>query len=215
MKKNIKIIISVLIIILLCVGLVYVFINNIENSSEKEEKMEFSKLYNVDENHVFETISVKDAVDLLENGTGIIYLGYSDCPWCQDIVPLLNESAKNNDVSKVYYIEDFYNMRPDKTSNPKYQNEYNKIVDIIKKYEDKINEQIKEDNIIKVPLVLFVKDGEILGYQKGTVEGHNISQDENGNNYLRDLTDEEEQEITKKLNNLINKIYPNACSGSC
>ena len=155
MKKNIKIIISVLIIILLCVGLVYVFINNIENSSEKEEKMEFSKLYNVDENHVFETISVKDAVDLLENGTGIIYLGYSDCPWCQDIVPLLNESAKNNDVR------------------------------------------------------------EILGYQKGTVEGHNISQDENGNNYLRDLTDEEEQEITKKLNNLINKIYPNACSGSC
>lgn len=209
----------VLVIILLCIGLVYRFVsnkNNINtNVNKNEDKVEFSKLYEVDENNVFEKISVEGAVNLLENGTGILYLGFSKCPWCQDLVPLLNESAKDNSINSVYYIEDFFDMRPDKVENPKYQEEYNKMVDIIEEYENKTNEQIKEGNIIKVPLVLFVKKGEIVGYQKGTIEGHNIEKDENDNYFLRDLTDEEKKEIRKKLYNLINKIYSNTCSGSC
>lgn len=219
MKKFVKYIMLVLIIVFLCIELVYRFVSNKNNENtninKNEDKIEFSKLYEVDENNVFEKISAETAVDLLENGTGILYLGFPKCPWCQDLVPLLNESAKDNSINSVYYIEDFFDMRPDKVENPKYQNEYNKIVKIIEEYENKTNNQIKEDNIIKVPLILFIKKGEIVGYQKGTVEGHNIKQDENGEYFLRDLTDDEKKEIRKNLYNLINKIYSNACSGSC
>lgn len=219
MKKFVKYIMLVLIIVFLCIELVYRFVSNKNNENtninKNEDKIEFSKLYEVDENNVFEKISAETAVNLLENGTGILYLGFPKCPWCQDLVPLLNESAKDNSINSVYYIEDFFDMRPDKVENPKYQDEYNKIVKIIEEYENKTNNQIKEDNIIKVPLILFVKNGEIVGYQKGTVEGHNLEKDENGEYFLRDLTDDEKKEIRKNFYDLINEIYSNACSGSC
>ncbi|MBP3635266.1 MAG: hypothetical protein J6J17_02240 [Bacilli bacterium] len=219
MKKSVKIIILVLTIVLLGVGLVYRFISNKNNANNtikvNEDKVEFSKLYDVDENNVFEKISADAAIDLLEKGTGILYLGYPKCPWCQDLIPLLNKAAKDNNIGSIYYIEKFFDMRPDKVENPKYQEEYNKIIKYIDEYEIKINEKIKEDDIIKVPLVLFVKNGKIIGYQKGTISGHEITKNENGKYELRDLTDEEKTTIISKLNSLINKIYSNACSSGC
>ena len=156
MKNKIKIVILI-VVILFCIVLINNIINNEDNKIENKDKIKFSKLYDVDEDNVFEKMSAEGAANLVENGTGILYLGYTNCPWCQDLVPLLNKVAKNNNINSVYYIEDFYDMRPDKSANPKHNTEYNKIVSKIEEYENKTGESIKEDNIIRVPLVLFVK----------------------------------------------------------
>lgn len=214
MKNKIKIVIFI-VVVLFCIVLINNIVTNEDNKIENKDKIKFSKLYDVDEDNVFEKMSAEGAANLVENGTGILYLGYTNCPWCQDLVPLLNKIAKNNNINSVYYIEDFYDMRPDKSANPKYNAEYNKIVSKIEEYENKTGESIKEDNIIRVPLVLFVKNGEIVGYQLGTVEEHEITKDENNNYTLRDLTEDEINTINKKLENLIHKIYSNACSSGC
>lgn len=208
MKKYLKYIV-ILLFILLIIGVIYY-----KNSSNN-----FSKLYNVDKNHIFEKISPKAAVDLIKNKTGIIYLGYPDCPWCQKLVPLLNESAKENVVEKIYYIDDFYSMRPDKNENPTNEEEYNELVKLLGSEIVELKSDENEYDIIRVPVVLFVKNGKIVDYHKGTYDGHELKtkKDENGKitYYLEDLTNKQKENVKNVLEEKIRKVYSNKCSAGC
>lgn len=205
MKKYIKIIL----ILLLIIGIIFCI--HMNNNS-------FSKLYNIKKDNVYEKISAKNAVYLIENGTGIIYIGYPKCPWCQKLVPILNEIAKEDEVKNIYYIDNFYNMRPDKNENPKNVKEYNKLVDLLG---DKIVEMKSEEaefNIIRVPLVLFIKNGKIVDYHSGTYEGHILKEKTNKNGekvkYLEELTNNQKQELKNVLDEKIRKVYSNKCSSN-
>jgi thiol-disulfide isomerase/thioredoxin len=43
--------------------------------------------------------------------TFIVYVGFSACPWCRSVIPYVLESAKENNVDKIYYV----NVREDNT----------------------------------------------------------------------------------------------------
>lgn len=50
--------------------------------------------------------SDKDIVDAINNEESfIVYFGFNDCPWCRSIVPSLIESAKDNKVEEIYYVD--------------------------------------------------------------------------------------------------------------
>ena len=66
----------------------------------------------------------EEIINILEHGTGVVYLGFPECPWCTAYVPYLNEVAKANDVDKVYYYN-ILNDRKDNTDN------YKKMIDIL------------------------------------------------------------------------------------
>ena len=208
MKKYVKYILIFIFICLVIGIIVYINISKL-----------FYKLYDVDKNHVFEKISAKSAVNLIKNETGIIYLGYPDCPWCQDLVPLVNEIAKENLVEKVYYIDDFYYMRPDKNDKPKKQNEYNELVKLLGSEIVELKSSGNEYDIIRVPIVLFVKNGKIVDYHKGTYDGHEIKtkKDETGKTiyYLEDLTYTQKETIKNTLEEKIKKVYSNKCDSGC
>lgn len=208
MKKYVK---YILIFIFICLVIGIIVYINISKP--------FYKLYDVDKNHVFEKISAKSAVNLIKNETGIIYLGYPDCPWCQDLVPLVNEIAKENLVEKVYYIDDFYYMRPDKNDKPKKQNEYNELVKLLGSEIVELKSSENEYDIIRVPVVLFIKNGKIVDYHKGTYDGHEIKtkKDKNGKTiyYLEDLTNMQKQNIKNTLEEKIKKVYSNKCDSGC
>lgn len=195
--------------------------NNIELKETEGEY--FSKLYEgINKENPYKRINAKDAVDMVQNGTGILYLGYTTCPWCKQIVTVLNDAAKENNINSIYYIEKFYEMRPDKNSIPKNIEEYNKLLELLddiipfEKDENGNNTKLK---IIRVPLILFIKNGEIVDYHSGTYEGHNLMTkiDENGNEvkYLEDLTSEQRKNIKKILSDKINKIYDKNCNNGC
>lgn len=213
MKKYLKVILVLLFILIAGLIFFYIYISNNDSN-------QFSKLYkDVSNDNVYKKISAKDAIDLIESKTGIIYIGYSSCPWCQQLVPLLNEVAKEDEVEIIYYIDNFYNMRPDKNDNPKNEKEYNKLVNLLGDEIVEMKSEESEFNIIRVPLVLFVKDGKIVDYNKGTYEGHNLKEkiDKNGNKvkYLEKLTQKQKQEIKNVLDEKIKKVYPNKCSDGC
>lgn len=217
MKKLIYIILVVLILS------VSIGCNKAYNKKIETEAEYFSKLYEgVDSSNVYKRINAEDAVNMLKEGTGILYIGYNTCPWCKQIVPVLNDAAKEKDINSVYYIENFYNMRPDKNTNPENKEEYDellKLLDDILPYEKDENGNDTTLKIIRVPLILFIKNGEIVSYHKGTYEGHNIQTkiDENGNEvrYLEDLTKEQKNNIKKQLEEKIDKVYNKICDNGC
>ena len=45
----------------------------------------------------------EEIFDILD-GTGIIYFGFPECPWCRNAVPVLLDAAEEVGIEKIYYI---------------------------------------------------------------------------------------------------------------
>lgn len=100
MKKQKMILVGVCFFFLLCV---VVSFSKGENSQESDAQI-FAKEYtNVTEENVFVYKSVDDIIDIMSHGTGVVYLGYPECPWCQEYVKYLNEVAKEVGIEKISY----------------------------------------------------------------------------------------------------------------
>ena len=102
--------------------------------------------------------SINDIINVLSKGTGIVYLGFPECPWCQRYVVYLNILAKEYNVKEIYY----YNIKNARSNNTK---EYQKIVEILKDllpYDDNGNKKVF------VPTVVFVKNGKVIALDDET-----------------------------------------------
>ena len=65
------------------------------------DNIKFSKEYtSVNADNVFVYRNINEIINILDNGTGIVYLGFPECKWCQAYVPYLNEVAKENNLEK-------------------------------------------------------------------------------------------------------------------
>ena len=136
-----------------------------------------------------------EIIKILEGGTGLVYLGFPECPWCQAYVPILNEVAKEEGVEKIYY----FNIREDRQKNSK---EYQKIVKLVKNFlmkDDEGNERIF------VPDVYAVRDGKILAHNNETSV---IDSDITPSAYW---TDAKKSAIKAEFKAMIEQVYSNVC----
>ena len=150
--------------------------------------------------NVFTYRSMNQIIRILENGTGIIYLGFPECPWCQQYVYYLNEVAKSKGLEKIYY-KNILNDRKNNTS------EYQKIVSLLNDYLQYDEEGNKR---IYVPAVIAVKDGKIVGFDDETAfdtKGYKTPADYWKNEDLKALKE--------KLGNMIDAIDKNICTSNC
>lgn len=150
MNKKVKyIILGVLLLLIASLVVYFVFIKKDNNT----DNIKFSKEYtSVSRDNVFVYRSKDEIINILEHGTGIVYFGYPECPWCMAYVPLLNEIAKNEGIEKIYY----YNIREDRKNNTEF---YQKVVSILNDY---LNYDEEGKKRIFVPNVTFVKEGKII-----------------------------------------------------
>lgn len=150
MNKKVKyIILGVLLLLIASLVVYFVFIKKDNNT----DNIKFSKEYtSVSKDNVFVYRSKDEIINILEHGTGIVYLGYPECPWCMAYVPLLNEIAKNEGIEKIYY----YNIREDRKNNTEF---YQKVVSILNDY---LNYDEEGKKRIFVPNITFVKEGKII-----------------------------------------------------
>ena len=150
MDKKIKyIVFGVLLLLIASLVVYFVFIKKDNNT----DNIKFSKEYtSVSKDNIFVYRSKDEIINILEHGTGIVYLGYPECPWCMAYVPLLNEIAKNEGIEKIYY----YNIREDRKNNTEF---YQKVVSILNDY---LNYDEEGKKRIFVPNVTFVKEGKII-----------------------------------------------------
>ena len=95
----------------------------------------------VTKDNVFVYRSAEEIINILEHGTGVVYLGFPECPWCTAYVPYLNEVAKANDVDKVYYYN-ILNDRKDNTDNYKNCTAYVKQEKEIEKGRNGMNNKV-------------------------------------------------------------------------
>lgn len=199
MKKNniIVLIISILIIILVVVGIVFM-INKKEERNEITDGEKFSQEYTeLDQDNVYVFRSIDEIINILEKGTGIVYLGFPECQWCQRYVKYLNEVAKEMGLEKIYY----YNIREDRNNNTE---KYLKIVSIL---EDYLQNDEEGNKRIYVPSVIAVKKGEIVGFDDET------SWDTKGfSNPDEYWSEAEVKDLKEKLETMIADTGSNICT---
>jgi glutaredoxin len=194
-KKKIILSVVAILVVVLVIGIIVVI--NIK-PKEKTDAVKFSEEYtSVDENNVFVYRSIDEIINILEKGTGIVYLGFPECKWCQAYTKYLNEVALDMGVDKIYY----YNIREDRNNNTE---EYKKIVSIL---EDYLQNDEEGNKRIYVPSVISLKKGEIVGFDDET------AWDTKGFDDPSDYwTDEEVKNLKEKLENMIIETDMNMCT---
>lgn len=162
------------------------------------ESVFFSKEYtSIPSDNMFTYKSSTDIINILKNGTGLIYIGFPECPWCQAYVPYVYDVAKKENLNKIYY----YNVLEDRKNNSK---EYLEIVDLLKEYLRYDEEGLKR---IYVPALISVKNGEIVGFDDET------SFDTKGYESPIDYwSNEGTDKLIEKITDMIKKINLGVCS---
>ena len=178
-KKNIILLITaILVVIAIIIGVV------IKLNDKPKEKTDAEKF-------------IDKIINILEKGTGIVYLGFPECPWCQTYVKYLNEVAMDLGIEKIYY----YNIREDRSNNTE---EYQKIVSILENYLQNDEEGNKR---IYVPSVITLKKGEIVGFDDET------AWDTKGFSTPEEYwTEDELKDLKEKLETMIIATEMNICT---
>lgn len=149
MKKRTIIIVALAILLSISI---FLLINNLNKGESDASK--FAKEYTeVSEKNVFVYRDIEEIINIMKNGTGVVYLGFPECPWCQTYVKYLDEAAKSEGIEKIYY----YNILEDRKNNTV---EYKEIVGMLSSYLQKDEEGVPR---IYVPNVSFHVDGKIVG----------------------------------------------------
>ena len=165
--------------------------------------------------------SYDELLELLNGGTGIIYLGYETCPWCRNAVPVLLEAASEVGIEDIYYINmknerDEIKVKEDgsletvKEGTEGYKKLLSRLDAILDEYtlEDMHGNTVSaNEKRIYVPLVVFVKDGEIVGYHIDTVESQT--------NPFEKLNEEQTNELMDIYISYMHKVLNDVCDSSC
>lgn len=148
MKKIItffSIIIALILIVDICL-----FINK---NADKNDRFKFAKEYEITEDNIFVYRNAKEAAKILEDGTGVIFFGFSECAWCKAYVPMLNEAAIQIGLDKIYYVD----IKKDREKNTK---AYQEIIYYLNS--NLLNDE-EGNKRIYVPNLTIVVDGIVVG----------------------------------------------------
>lgn len=192
-KKKLMLVIDILLGAIL-VGVMTFGIYQYLKSDGEKFKAEYEALnnenvnINISKNNPIKYVTLDEVFDIIQNKTGVIYFGFPGCPWCRNMIPVLFEAAKNNNIDTIYY----FNPRDIRKSD---NEDYNKLKEILNEY---LSEDENGQKVLYVPDVYFIKDGKIVGHHLGTVD----SQEDP----TISLTEEEKNELLDIFNELFEKI---------
>lgn len=164
-------------------------------SSCKNEKKQINNDYPqlTDKNHVFEKITVEEVNKKLTNKDDFyLIMGFSSCPWCQALMPELNDASKQNQVKKIYYL-DIKEIRDNKEDEG-----YDLFQALTNSSFKEIVDQ--EKNRVNAPTLVKIVNGEVIKYHLNTVTDHI----KNENGVLPPLSTEQKTELKNILNSFFN-----------
>lgn len=238
MKSKIKYIILGISIVLLIAMVIYKVSSKGEEEVVLTDALKFKEEYEslngevnvrgskyptieIDEDNAIKYSNVSEVAEIVESGTGVIYLGYASCPWCRNAVPSLLHAASDAGIDTIYYIDmceerDKYVVNEDGelVLEEEGTDGYQTLLEIFDEYLDEYYVEDSEGNEfdtgekrIYVPIVFFVRDGEIVGYHMDTVESQE-------NPYVL-LDDEQYAELyniyTKYMHDVLNDLCDERC----
>ena len=172
-KKTIAIISVMIILCGAAAGLWYNYRRTAEQtktpSANMSDSAKFKSEYpRVAADNRFVYASDKEVLNVFDHDSGVVFLGFPQCPWCQRLSEYVDQAARAESIDKIYYL----NIRDARASNNEV---YQKLVKKLEPYLD------KDDNgkpRIFVPDVSIVKNGKIIGRYKEELTGDdNITPD--------------------------------------
>lgn len=185
------------------------------------------KSLKISSNNPIKYSNYDEIIDVIKNKSGVIYLGYPDCPWCRTAIPVLLEAAKDYKIDTIYYLNikddrDYYEVKDNKLvyqkdSNGKEKKGVKGYFKLLKLLDKELDDYIvkdsdnKEYNVgekrIYVPLIIFVNDGKIIGTHTSTVDTQESGYD--------NLTDEEYDKLNGIYAEYIKQLVNNYCDEAC
>lgn len=174
----------------------------------------------IPEENVIVYSSISEVLDIIKNKSGVIYFGFPTCPWCRNMVVPLLEAADSTSLDKIYYLN-MYEERDtikyvdgefitEKEASEGYYDLVNALSSILDDYIVKDSDGIEHNTSKKriyVPLVVFIKDGEIVDYHANTV-------DSQVDPYVK-LNDEEYETLYNIYLSGIHKVLDDVCDSKC
>ncbi len=212
MKKN-KIVIIILAILLIISIVVIAMLmgkknnqgndnnkdNNISDENVTSDAVEFKTAYekvngteasaeekyleiNVSEDNPIKYVTLKELVDVLDSDeTAYVYISSPTCPYCRATVETLFEVAKALDIKKIYYYENSKERKVEENESQLMEELASKGV-VTKEDDGKMRWGI--------PLVLKIKNGEIVSTTRGVTYSLNEGQSKND-----ELTEEQKKSV--------------------
>ena len=113
--------------------------------------------------------SAGEVLEKFESGSGLIFLGFQQCPWCQQLAPIVDDAAKAEGLDKIYYLD----IRHARETNDA---TYKKLVETLKPH---LRTDENGQPRVYVPDVTALKDGHIVGHflQETTADGEKATAD--------------------------------------
>jgi hypothetical protein len=160
LKKAIRYIIYIILFTFLIGCFIYLgkkdFAPSTANYSDAEK---FNLEYNlVPKDNMFVYAHSSDVLDILNGGTGIIYMGFASDEWAQYYTGYLYDAISKSNVKKVYYY-DLFMDRMRQTKN------YQKIANLLNDY---LYDTDNNTKYLFTPAVVFVINGQIIAYDDET-----------------------------------------------
>lgn len=78
----------------------YETLNNDYNDSKTYKYLDI----NVSRKNNVKYSSYDEVFKILDKGTGVIYFGFPECPWCRNLVPVLVDAADEAGIANIYYL---------------------------------------------------------------------------------------------------------------
>lgn len=237
-KKILLVIVGILMLVATSLGILAIWKSK-DNPTLKSDAVKFKEEYEFLNGQVNEDVKMNyplvslsednpfiyktddEVVKILENGTGVIYFGFSSCPWCRSMVPSLLKAAESTNLSEIIYV-DIKNIR-DKLS----LDDNNQIVvedegtngykEILKQMDEVLEPYIltnkdgkkvpTNEKRLYAPTVVTVKNGKIMDIHVDTV-----SSQKSGYN---PLTEKEQEKLFQIYQKMILKLLDSSCDESC
>lgn len=170
------------------------------------------KTLNIPESNPIVYSNYQEIFSLLENGTGVIYFGFPECPWCRNALSPLLDTAKASGIDKVYYLNNSAD-RDNKilenstiTTEQEGSEDYYKLLrllgDSASAYAGLNDQSVKR---LYFPTVVFINKGKIIDTHVATVDSQE-------NPYI-ELTNAQEAELKQLYQENFNKIT--LCDEAC
>ena len=195
-----------------------------EYEEYNDKKSSSGKTYpklNISKNNPIKYKSSEELADIIKNKTGVIYFGFPTCPWCRSALPALLEASEDAGINTIYYL----NIKEERDTKKidsngkiidvkKGSSGYNKLLEVLNDYLDDYT--LKDDNgnevkvgekRIYVPLVVFVKEGKVLGIHSDTVASQKDP--------YQGLNDKQKEELKLIYYKQMIKIGDDMCDESC
>lgn len=156
--------------------------------------------------------NVQEIESILNDGTGIIFLGTDELNYCRSIIEPLFSSKDSTDIDKIYYF-DLAGIRDEKSldgeeiiATHEGTKDYNKLLKLLDKYLP-VYDGLNDDSIkrIYMPAVIFVIDGDIIH-----IEIIDNEEDEN-----KILSSTERNELAKTYMKYMAQVSSGVCDEKC